>query len=547
MTGGKNRPCADLGVGLEGLKHYNHSTVWVSAGMYVLNRSDAVVDGETMEIQSDYRYSWAVDIAIVSLDDHTLLEQEALPVTVECMDDTGLAFIYATNITIVGMGCGVDQYSTSKVSSEAQFYKFYTALYFLYASNITLDSLSVTHSPGTGLVIYATNGQNTITNCSFSFNAPKANASGGGGVYIEFPYCAPMPASYDPQDCSLESNILQSYVENSVYTIESCHFFNNTARIHNESEFTFILPHRETHMAFGRGAGLSVFFKGSSRSNYIFVKNCTLEENKALWGAGLFVEHQDLSYNNTFVMEHSFIDNNRCFHRASEHSGTGGGGARLGHVFFGNSSVAYTRMTFRHVSFSSNRAYYGGGLSLYTTREPTKPNATNVVEFYNCEWVSNVARVGSGVDLSVWHPVPYGAIASSSFTDCVFFYNSAKYTAEMGEYVGIGALYSDSIPVDFHGVTRFESNSPTALACVGARFSFHSDCSAEFVENSGRNGGAMALMGYSFLQVSSNTTLKFVRNKAVFKGGAIFGQSIGEHDLISSRNCFIRYSDIDIP
>lgn len=548
VTGGESHPCADLGVALEGLMHYNHSTVWVSPGAYDLNHSDAA-GKEAMEVQGAYRYLWMVDIAILALfDNHTLLNQETMPVKVSCRNDTGLAFIYATNITIRGVefsGCGAEQYSSSKVASEIQFYKFYTALYFLYAFNITLESVSVAHSLGTGVVMYATSGRNTITKCSFSFNSPKPNASGGGGLYIEFPYCAPKP-SHDPQDCSLQSNIPQRYVEGSIYTIETCNFLNNTARIQNESDSTFILPHWETHLAFGRGAGLSVFFKGFSKNNHLLIKNSTLVNNKALWGAGLFVEHQDMSYNNTFIMESSSVENNHCFHHSSEHNGTGGGGARLGHVFFGNSSVSYSRMTFRDVTFSLNMAYYGGGLSLYTTREPTKSSATNVVEFYDCEWVSNVARVGSGVDLSVWHPVPYGAIASPSFTNCVFFYNSARYTSKMGEYVGIGAFYSDSIPVNFHGVTRFESNSPTALACIAARLNFHSDCTAEFVDNSGRNGGAVALMGYSFLQVSSGTSLRFVRNKAEFKGGAIFGQSIGEHDLISSRNCFVRYSDIEV-
>lgn len=107
-------------MGLEGLKHHNHSTVWVSAGRYVLNRNDVMVNRES--IQADYRYLWALDIAIVAhLENNTLLEQEALPVTVKCMNDTGLTFIYVTNITIVGVefvGCGANQYSTSKVSSE---------------------------------------------------------------------------------------------------------------------------------------------------------------------------------------------------------------------------------------------------------------------------------------------------------------------------------------------------------------------------------------------------------------------------------------------
>lgn len=348
------------------------------------------------------------------------------------------------------------------------------------------------------------------------------------------------------QDCSQKSNVPLSYVANSSYTIESCRFHNNTARIQNETESTFILPHLETHMAFSRGAGVSIFLKGHAMNNSIYVKDSTFMYNQALWGAGLFIEFQDFSYNNNFSMESSVIESNYCFHYTSEDKGTGGGGARLGHIFFNQTHVSHNHMSFSNVEFAQNKAYYGGGLSLYTTKEPMEPHATNTLAFFSCKWVSNVARVGSGVDLSKWHPVPYGAIAEVNFTDCTFSNNTAQYTSLLGEYVGIGAVYSDFIPVNFHGEIRFESNSQTALACVGARLSFQSDCVAEFHANSGRNGGAIALMGYSFIEVSRNTTLKFMRNNAEFVGGAIFGQSIGEHDLISSRNCFIRYDKIEV-
>jgi predicted outer membrane repeat protein len=541
VTGGESYPCANLGVALEGLTHHDQSTVWVSPGTYILNCSEG---------SGDYRYLWSADIAIVALFGNNSVP---VPVEVDCQCDTGLTFIYARNVTIKGVEfrkCGVKHNSTSKGAVEHQFRQFYNALYFLYAQNVTLDSVNVASSVGTGMVFYASSGKNVITNCSFSSNHPKPGESGGGGLYIEFPYCAPEPSN-GSQNCSLHSNVPRKYVEESLYFIETCEFLNNTAGIQNENDSTFILPHWETHLAFGRGGGLSVFFKGVSKNNRISIKNCSFRNNTALWGAGFFLEHQDASFNNIFIMESSLVDNNRCFHSSSEHNGTGGGGARVGHVFYGsknhvNSSVTKSQMIFRNVTFSSNKAYYGGGLSLYSAREPTQSNATNTVQFCNCSWISNVARVGSGVDLSVWHPIPYGAIVSPSFTDCLFFNNSAEYTSSIGQYVGIGAFYSDFIPVNFYGRVVFKSNKPTALACIGAMLSFNSSCIGEFINNTGRNGGAVALLGYSFLQVSSNTTLRFIGNRAEFKGGAIFGQSVGEHDLISSRNCFVRYRDIEV-
>ena len=43
---------------------------------------------------------------------------------------------------------------------------------------------------------------------------------------------------------------------------------------------------------------------------------------------------------------------------------------------------------------------------------------------------------------------------------------------------------------------------------------------------------------------NEDSLLYFVNNSAQYKGGAIYYYSSGERDLLSSRNCFIRYYDI---
>ena len=539
-TGGAQLPCVSLGLGLQGLQQYNHTSLWLANGTYILLSGNLEGDGV-----DDYRFVSMEGIVVSATH---IDKNDDYPVEVLCEGSVGLSFIYSSNITIRGVkfvGCGAEQYSTSRLKDDIQFRRFHAALYFLYVSDVTLEFVKVTDSYGTGVVMYATVGTNTIAHSAFTGNAPSPGTSGGGGLYIEFPYCAPI-LSEDVQNCSEKSNVPQHYVSYSQFTIERCVFSNNTANILNETDSTFILPHLQVHLAFGRGGGLSVFFKGHSSNNSIHVSNSDFISNNALWGAGLFVEYQDMSFNNTFSVESSLVENNQCFHHSSEQKGTGGGGARLGHIFFDTTHASCNNMSFSNVKFSENKAYYGGGLSLYSTREPSKAQPTNTLVFHGCKWMYNVARVGSGVDLSVWHPVPYGAIMAPNFTDCLFEGNTAEYTSVLGEYVGIGAFYSDFIPVNFLGDILFYLNRQSALACIGAQLSFHANCTAEFIDNSGRNGGAVALMGYSFIQVSRNTTITFQNNSAEFVGGAIYAQSIGEHDLISSRNCFVRYDDIEV-
>ena len=541
-TGGQGVPCSSLSLALEGLQRHNHTTVWLVNDSYVL-QSKTAPQPEPEEGWGDYLFVWMVDIAISA-------SQSDEAVSVTCENNIGLAFLYSTNVTIRGVEfveCGAYRHSTSRTSGDHPFQGFYVALYFLYVTHITLDSVGVTFTPGTGVVMYAVSGSNAITNSYFFNNSVAHDASGGGGLYLEFSYCVPTLQESVP-DCSSGSNVPQSYVTGGQFLIQSCTFSNNTARVLNETQSTFILPQLETHLAFGRGAGLSLFFKGHSVDNSVLVRGCNFTGNQALWGAGLFAEYQDWSKNNSLKVEECEVDWNHCFNYASEEKGTGGGGARLGYIFFDTTHASGNSMSFARVNFCSNRAYYGGGVSFYAAREPDQLHPTNTLTFRDCKWVLNVARVGSGVDLSVWHPIPHGATPTPEFSSCSFLRNTANYTSllALGEYVGIGALYSDFVPTHFHGPIEFQGNSQTALACIGAELVFHSNCSAEFFFNTGRNGGGVALMGYSFIQVSANASLRFMGNTAEFVGGAIYAQSVGEHDLISSSNCFIRYQDITV-
>ena len=155
-----------------------------------------------------------------------------------------------------------------------------------------------------------------------------------------------------------------------------------------------------------------------------------------------------------------------------------------------------------------------------------------------------MARAGSGADLSVWHTSPKGAITVAEFSNCSFEKNSGDYTEDISTVVGIGALYIDSIPIRFSGQNSFTNNTHSALAArtTGIYMSQNSD--TYFSDNSGRVGGAIALFGAAFIQTEPLSALKFTDNEAVIAGGAIYAVSVGEHDLIDSHNCFIRFSDI---
>ena len=482
-----------------------------------------------------------------------------VPVVVQCIgvgnsNSAGLTFVHSSNIVIRGValvGCGVYHNSTSKNYTNIdnfEFLKFYTALFFMFCQTVTMDSVHVNYTQGVGVVMYSTVGINRIIRSVFSNNIIHSpDLPGGGGLYIEFSYCVPDVIAGDYVDCSQGSNVPPT--TGAQYTIDNCAFQENEATL----PFTmanyakFILPHREQHVAFGRGGGLSIYFKGNCSNNTISVSNHSLfKSNVALWGGGIFVEHHDNSYYNTFNMSSTEVIMNTCYNKTSEVAGTGGGGVYVGYSFFTQTSdVHHNTMHFENVTFTQNQAYFGGGLTFYSVREQNQVYSTNTLSFESCLWKENIARIGSAIDISPRTTNSTdGALVQPTFKRCTFEGNSAEYANMTGSFVGVGAVYVDSVPIHVSKGIVFQSNRQTALASINAGVYFEEGCQAVFRNNSGRNGGAIALFGNSFIQVSENTTMTFLSNHAERKGGAIYGQSIGEHDLISSRNCFIRYSDI---
>ena len=542
----ENGICESLNLALECLQQHNQTTVWIEPGVYYLNAGSC-------SDNTSYKFHWMQDIAMVALSEEVNFTNGSdIPVQVICKDistasGAGMTFINSTNVTIRGImfdQCGVYQRSTSHTVEGSDFFQFFATIYFMLCRDITLEYVHINGTKGIGAVMYSTVGLNRIQQCNFSHNAVEAEGTipGGGGIYIEFSYCLPL----DRNLCDNKTNVPPFNSDNAQYIIEFTTFYKNNATVTNATDLTFILPHRSDHIAFGRGGGLSVFLKGNAFNNIISVRNCTFIANEAMWGAGLFVEYQDNTRNNVFEISSSDLDSNICHNSESESKGTGGGGARIGYIFFNDSygHITNNSMAFDDVTFTRNKAYYGGGLSFYTAREKANASPTNRLSFKGCLWQENVARVGSGADISVWHPIPSGAVIEPSFTNCTFYNNSAQYTSNLGSQVGVGALYVDSVPVMFSGGMWFIANTQSALAAISTGLYFERGCHAHFSSNQGRNGGAIALLGDAFIRVSDLTKMIFLNNSAELKGGAIYGHSIGEHDLISSRNCFIRYEDV---
>ena len=485
---------------------------------------------------------------------------------VSCQGKVGFSFIKTSSIKISGIifdRCGQLQNSTSYNYNEENkgFLTFYVGLYFLYCRDVNLTFVTVSSTPGTGIVFYNIGGTNIIENSAFFWNKlinkiddiedDKSNkvGGGGGGVYIEYSYCVP---GEDGIECleGKKANVDPQYISQSNFYIHSSIFYANKANTSNFINDTFILPGKQYHSAFGRGGGLSVFFKGDASYNTITVDNCRFTHNQALWGAGMFVEFQDNTNNNNVFIRSSVIHTNSLHYNDVKNEGTGGGGARVGFVFF-NGSVAYrNNITFFNCTFEGNSAYYGGGLSFYSPKQPnvnsSNTHQLNIFKLQECHFMNNLGRIGAALDISLWHASITGKNPHSFIDSCIFEENNAMYQPQPGGLIGVGAVYVDSLPVTFSGNNSFNGNSGSALAVTGSYITIEQSSCICFYNNFGRNGGAIALLGNTFIVTNKDSVLHFVNNSAQYKGGAIYYFSSGERDLLSSRNCFIRYYDITV-
>ena len=530
-----DKPCATFDLGLIGLQKllakYGNNEVFemiIAAGNYTFNTTESG------------NFFKATNIAIIGVPHNT--------VSVKCIDLVGFSFVYSRNITVRGItfdGCSQLRNSTSANFRERVFIPTYVSLYFLYCEDVTITDVVIENTQGIAVTLYNVIGQSRIDSCTFHNNSFNNVISGGGGVYIEYSFCVP---TENGPDClaSGKSNVDEKYTSNSMILVVNSNFVANVADLTQNvsTSYTFILPHKQYHSAFGRGGGISTFFKGNAQKNEIKIEKCNFAKNHALWGAGIFAEYQDNAGSNSFSVKDSVIKKNEVSFNDEHNEGTGGGGSRVGYIYFDDFFAYNNSITFENCTFDDNQAYYGGGISFYCARQPSQSKGYNNFTITNCSFQNNRARLGSAVDLSQWHSSINGAVLSPVIESCTFESNAPRNN---GGLVGVGAVYVDALHLDLKGNVVFRKNMGSALAVTAAYIVIEANASILFEENSARNGGGIALLGNTYIVTYAHSNLTFINNIADYNGGAIYFFSSGERDLISSRNCLIRFFNITVP
>ena len=456
--------------------------------------------------------------------------------------EAGVSFTESENIhleNLVFEKCGTLQESTSvNITSEATLH-FYTSVYVFNVTDFAMYNVTVRNSNGVGLAMFDVGGLVTVSHCVFENNKIYAiNGSGdilgGGGMYVEFTYCP--PGTYG-ENCDNRYD----YIVNSTYNISHSKFMNNNASKAMQFKTDFHVNNRGRFQGFGRGGGLQVMFRGKSLGNTITIYNCIFTHNEAFWGGGLKASFQDESQYNLLTVLKSIFRRNKCL-------ANGGGGANIGYTFYHQPYPRHNKISFSDCEFLENEAKFGGGLAFYSS-DSTSSGLDNRAEFNDCTWKANKARYGSAVSLSIqaWTTVLSGNLPTPAFTNTKFIDNiiiNHLYLSKEGVYGvygnGTGAFFATRYTLLFCGSLEFVNNNGSAMYLTSSVVKIAPDTNVVFIENSGFNGGAIALIAFSVIVLGNDTSLLFINNTAVRCGGAIYSYSIDKHDYLSSRTCFLQ-------
>ena len=526
-TSGQHKPCATVNLALKGLQH-NSTVIYITPGIY------------TLEYGNETQLRDKSQVAIIGNVSNSPGEQQK--VVIKCNIFTGLSFLWSDDIILQSLtlhGCGGVQVSTSRnLSSQSfQLLMFQVAVYMLYCKNVQIVDVMIESSNGTGLTMYNTVGNVTISGCVFKENGVGI-LYGGGGLQIEWSYCDPE----NEWDCPEEEASRVDDNNDSFYNIINCIFTSNVAQGGSLLSCYYKLSNqgRDSYM-FGRGGGVSVIFKGQASNNKIIMYYNLLQDNQADHGGGLYIGYYDNAYNNSIVISQTIVTNNSnpTIFDLSLNADRGGGGVKIKHASMYSTVIKQLVNVIEMTScnISNNTGIIGGGLAIET-------GSTFNLHLSDIVFVSNIAYQGSACYFTNENHFNQN-FETIKITKCIFKVNqhACDVRNHVYNFICSGTIYSSSIPISFNGINIFSDNSASAIEVHGSVITINPGTEMSFIGNSGSYGGAIALYECSYIVLYNETKLTFINNIATSKGAAIYSGFCNTQRACQFQLscCFVRY------
>ncbi len=455
-------------------------------------------------------------------------------------------FRNATIAYLTWLGCGIRHDTTAyytQLSPDLFPIKASSALVFFQCSAVYILHCTFTNSTrGSGVSIYDASdilldhsdfvGNIVVEDLKCgNFSEAATCSPQATGLYIETTQCGGLT----DWNCSSADMA----VHTGRYVISDCHFTGNENPQAYNRETKYIVPTSiNDHWPFGKGGGLHLSLRGNVQKLQVAIEGSLFSGNKAHMGGGMTATlHPMFSGLNVSLTGCKFKSN-----LATD----SGGGLLLGVWYdhaFESADIIPSSITLTNCPFFNNTARrWGGGTSIYSGA-----NAHNIssLEMARCDWLRNQAH----------HSAPALGITSSNTQlgispnitilpkchDCTFLNNYVTLVTGHSRVYGYGAVFIQGVPLTFTGLTLFVENTESALCISSTSVELYD--SVTFEGNKGFTGGAMLLLGTSWINLNPNLTLIFENNTAFKDGGAIHYTYPPSLSLRDFKDCFIQYRD----
>ena len=410
---------------------------------------------------------------------------EIVDVMIKCsVTGGGLWFVNAFNVTILGL-------KFKKCGSKSTTYNA-GALHFVNSSIITLINLNLISSDSYGVVLSDLCGFIDVTGLIIANNT-------AGGIKVTF-----------HQECH------RFMIFNSVYVAGNG------------------LPNPNS-----QGGGMYIEITASNVQ--VSINNSIFLSNVAHFGGSLYILiNGNATGNGITISSSKFISNQ--FHKPEnndEYRGSRGGGARI--VY--DTMCGGNWITFDECSFEFNIAAIGAALSV-VSKHVTFFNELgyNQVNISNAKILLNTALLGSAIHAEAYSNSEDGFTAVLLISSCKIISNDLSFTKHQA--LGTGVVYTNRIKLFFYESNHLKSNYGSALCISSTAVHFSDDSVTVFENNTGFNGGAIAVTNLGKMIMHNRASLSFINNSAINKGGAIAVLGYGELNLDTNHyeSCFLKCS-----
>lgn len=439
---------------------------------------------------------------------------------IQCEGNAGINIRFTQHFSLTSLslvGCNVQHDSG---------YLYGYAVAIRYSSDVLFSGIQISNSNSTATVISNCTGEITLENTVFKSNGKKYNLnmknSFPGGLSIDQSGSGHEQVNYYILNCTFDGNVAPY------------------ARAYTHDEYS----HSSSSPSFrglGHGGALSISIGGNTSNSTITINDSKFTRNCGTRGGGIYASFEGNASNNTISVNNSTFSMN-----SAEFSGAG-----LEFGYFSTPTLNNV-ISVSICTFVQNRAKFGAGLSIFAEYNNVNTSGFQSVFISDCTWLNNSGVLSSAVDISPIDPDQdkNGFLPEVSFSNCQISNNTIggsthSLTKPATNHINSGVFIVTRFKVIFSGNTTFSANRYTALVLVSATVELQSESTILFEKNTGYDGGAVSMYGFSLITLSKNLNLTFSRNHALNHGGAIVYRTIDQHNIISGKNCFFRHKNLN--